>query len=589
MTDTPNTDSTGTELSGAVGEAGIVGQASAPAQPAAPVQPAVAKATHQDKHNAANTTMTTMVPPASPLLAELSVAEREAGGYLTVFLGNSKKDVLEAQQLIGKWFTFNSFVSMAQEGRVNQSTMNKANADWEQYVAETYPGRTPKEIADHAADLYAYMSEIQDEIKVRSHVCNEAGITNLSDRGGNYVTGDIVGKKPARSTKGFSAAEVMRRSALRSNGDKLIFDVLLRDSFVSLSFTRPNRLEMGDLLNDIRRTIVGYVREINNNSAVLARIASIRVIWNFLATRITSCSVSDISDFRQLANVITLNDMEQFVVALIESLNTKGVNLNLRCLAPSCKWDAFHLVEPSKLVQIRPSLRVPEELAIYANLINGHAKYTIEETLAMSRAATYGLETNRVYNDDKTMCFLIAPPVLTEAFNTFDYFIGRVNPQLFDIRQKVVDPDEYATQITMAHNELGSTEYIHWVTGYINLPTPGTDEEEIIILRKDTDDTEFNEGVMAVILDHPDMNRNLTRFILNKTPYMSRTFIGVQNYVCPVCSKQSGDLQDPEHFLDRKLGYTPIDPIMSFFTLTQLAMLAQAVESGRAKSEALSE
>jgi len=207
----------------------------------------------------------------------------------------------------------------------------------------------------------------------------------------------------------------------------------------------------------------------------------------------------------------------------------------------------------------------------------------------MSRASTYGLESNRVYNDEKSMYLECAPPTLAEAFAAFDFFIGEINPELAELRTKLVDPAEYQTQVTMVHNNLGSTEFIHWVQRQVDLPAENTDEVETVFARSEMDPNDFNGGILDVLRDQEDLNRNLVKFVLNKTPYMSRTFMGVRNYVCPKCRKNMGDLEDPENLLDRKLGYTPIDPVMSFFTLTQWSILKQTAVQNRIKSEALSE
>jgi hypothetical protein len=46
--------------------------------------------------------------------------------------------------------------------------------------------------------------------------------------------------------------------------------------------------------------------------------------------------------------------------------------------------------------------------------------------------------------------------------------------------------------------------------------------------------------------------------------------------------------EDPEGLKQRKLGYTPIDPLMSFFILIQLIQVRQATEALEARAKALS-
>jgi hypothetical protein len=106
--------------------------------------------------------------------------------------------------------------------------------------------------------------------------------------------------------------------------------------------------------------------------------------------------------------------------------------------------------------------------------------------------------------------------------------------------------------------------------------------------RNGDNDAEFNKGIMKVLEDHTDWNKSVVSFVLNKAPYMSRTFVGVRNYICPKCRANSADTQDPESLLERKLGYTPINVVYSFFIHTQLQWMATSAELESHKQEALS-
>ena len=552
--------------------------------------PAEEPALYNETHNAKNTPFKHRVEPASALLRELTEKDREEGGYLELFLGNSKASQDYAKEVIGNWLRYDAIRALAEDGRADETVFNKHKSDWDEYVATNHPGKTSEEVQTYASSMYTFMSELQDELKVRTRVMVEPDITNRSNRGSDFITSDIIGKVPGKGGgSNLKASERMRRSSLKAQSDKLMFDVLLRDSFVFLSFSRPSRTEMGNLINDIRRTIKGYVRSINNNSVTLARVASQRVVWDFIVKRITTSSVSGISDFAQLANVITYTDMEMLCTALIEAYNSKGANMHLRCMAKTCDWHQYGLIDPAKLAHYRPSLQTDEEAAIFANLINGMAKYTVEETRAMSRASKYGLESNRVYNEDKSLFLTIDPPTLAEAFSTFDFFIGKVNPQLAELRTKVINEEEYEAQASMIHNDLGATEFIHWISSFQTVPKPNSDETAVVMWRHEEDSTDFNQGLDDVIKEDDFLNKALTKFVLNKVPYMSRTFIGIRNYECPNCRQNQGDLQDPEKMLERQLGYTPIDPFIAFFTLTQLLILSQTVKQDQIRKEAHSE
>lgn len=546
--------------------------------------PPVAQAAFGETHTAQNTPMKSFVEPKSAIIRELNESEKEKG-YLPIFLGNSRDIQERSTTLLHKWLAKSALAGMHRDGDASSSMLAVARADWTSYLEEVHPDKTSEEMDVIATNLYRYMSEFQDSIKVRSKVMNEDSITNQSDRGSDFVTPDIVGKKPSRATKGFSVSEVMRRSSIRAENGEFQFDVLFRDSFSVVTFIRPNKLELAGLVNDINRTVKGYVRTVGGNSVALSYIAAARVVWDFLAARIVSSSVTGIVDFKDLARVIRFTDIGTICMALLRSTHNKGINLDLRCLSNDCDWSSFSLVDPDRLVKIRKSIETPEESAIYANLFNGNVKYSIDDTLAMIDKSTYGLESNRVYNEDKSIYLEIAPPSLAESFETFDYYAGRINPELAEIRSKVVDQKEYETQVGVLLTTLGSTEFLHWVKTFVSVAPVGTDGQNVVLKRSECDAAEFNKGLMDVILDSRTFNMNFSAFILNKTPFMSHTFIGIRNYDCPKCKANSHDMQHP----DRKLGHTPIEPLVAFFTLTQLMQMSHATDAADATKEAISE
>jgi len=543
-----------------------------------PVPEPVRKATVSEEHTAENTTVKDRKEPVGVFKRILTEEERTSGSALKIFLGNSKADIVNARDLIRRWLAVTNTRELFGEDLAEESQLAAAEATWSEYVEKEHPGRTKDEMEALAVDVYNYISEIQDEVKIPAKMLREENISNVHDRGG-FITGDIVGQVPGKNIDiQLRRSERMRRAAASSNDDKLKWDVLLRDSYIKVNFERPNRTLAGGLINDIRRTIVGYVRRVNHNSAVIAQMAATQAIWNFMVKYIRSCSVSDITDFSDLINHISVTDFETLVNALLESFNTQGVNLHLRCLNMKCDWSEFGLVDPSTLTQVRWDIIDAAEGALLNNIFNGRVKLTAAECDEYRRKSTYGLESNRVYNADKTMYLTIAPPTLAEAFGAFEYFISQVNAEISDIRSKVVDPKEFDAQVGLVYANMGATEYIHWVASYTRLGAPGSGEPDEVFNRwdEDVDKGEFDEGVYGIILDHDDLNTGLTKFVLNKTPFMSRTFTGIQNYTCPKCQQNSGDHLDPHKTLDHVRGYTPINAIMSFFILTQVTILKRA-------------
>lgn len=572
---TPNTNTPGE--TGAPGATGLNEPTVAPTPP-------VVEAGYAETHTGANTPMKKVMPSVSELTRPVTDEEKELG-YLPIFLGNTRAANEKANTLLSKWLQVTAMKSLHEQGHASDGMVASVKTDWTQYVEENHPDKSPAEMEKVCTDLYRFMEEYVDSIKIRSKVMNEDGISNVSDRGSKVVTSDILGKKPSRASKGFSVSEVMRRSSMRAENGEFQFDVLLRDSFTMLTFTRPSKIELAALVNDINRTVKGYVRSVGGNSITLAIMAGMRVVWDFLSARIVNSSVTGIVDFKDLVQVIRVTDFGTICMALIRATHSNGINLQLRCLSDKCDWSDFQVCDPDKMVRVRHSIETPEEAAVYANIFNGNAKYSLEQTLEMVDKAGYGLDTNRVYNADRSVYFEVGSSSMAEAFETFDYYVGRINPQLQEIRSKVTDEAEFNTQVALLLTTLGATEFLHWIKTYVAVGTPGTDEEDVVLKRSECDAAEFNKGCMEVILDSPQLNKTLSAFILNKTPAMSRTFVAVANYHCPKCKERTEAFQDPE----RRLGYTPIDPFMAFFTLTQLKLMTQAAEAAAATKEAISD
>lgn len=542
------------------------------------------EAGYAETHTAQNTPMKKLLP-TEPSLLRVGTEEDRETGYLPIFLGNTKEANKAATELMGKWLQLTAMKSLFKDGQANDGMLASTKAEWAQFIETRFPSKTLEEMEDIASNLYRYKEEFEDSIKVRSSVMNEDGISNVTNRGSNVRSGEIMGKKPGASSKGFTISELMRRSSMRASSGEFQFDVLLRDSYTAITFVRMTKLELGGLINDINRTVKGYVRQVGGNNITLAYIAGVRAVWEFLAPRIVNSSVTGIADFADLARVIRLSDFGTICMALIKATHNAGINLDLRCLTDLCDWHEFQITDPDKLVRVRHSIISDEDEAIYANIFNGNVKYSVEDTLKMINASTYGLDSNKVYNEDKTVFFTMAPPSLAEAMETFDYYAGRINPKLQELRSKIVDKKEYEHQVGLLLTTLGATEYLHWISTYTALGEAGTEESGVVLHRFDCDAGEFNKGVMDVILDSPALNKGLMAFVLNKTPKMSRTFVAVANFHCPKCRARIEGHANPE----RKLGYTPIDPYMAFFTLTQLKMMRDATEAAEATHAAISE
>lgn len=555
-------------------------------EPGVPVEKTFAK--HNELHTPGNTPMQKHVPAETVVIRPLTDKEKE-DGYLTIFLGNSKESRQNANSLMEPYIEMITLRQMADRNNDYLPALRKKEEEWQSFAAEHYPSVSPEQLEERAGKMVAFYSEFLDEIRVRSNAVREDAISNLSDRGG-LLSSDVSGRKPGRDVKNMKDSDIMRRRVINSEDGRLVFDIELRNSFVKLSMLRPSKMDMGNLVNDIKNAIKGYVRRVNNNSATLARIAAGRVIWDFIAKRITYSSVSDIGDFRQLASIIRWADIDVLTTGLLRAYTNKGVHMHLVCASPKCDWEGFELVDAERLIHHRDAHDTPEESAAYGNLFNHKVTFTSEETLELIGNAKFGVDTVRVPNDDNSIYFELGSPSLANAFQTFDYFSARVSGELQDLRTKVIDPEEFETQRNMIYTSLGATEYIHWISKFVAAGTPNTDEPDVVLSRdKSKDQDDFNLGLVEAIKDSSQFNARLTSAIFNKTPYLSKTFCGIGNFACPKCKARSEELEDTENLKERKFGYTPIDPIMSFFTHVQLLLMAEATDGLDARVKALSE
>lgn len=524
----------------------------------------VTKATFQEEHSAETTTFADAVS-SQPYITKLFSKDEEKAvmseGYLTYFLGNTKAVIEEANEIISNWVEYSSAELDYQDGEIQASGFNAIKNKWDEYSAKKFPGMDQSEILDYCRKLYSFNNELLDTVKVRSKVVHEKGITNVSDRGG-VITGDVVGKKPRRNNAP-DLVERMRVQSISAREEEYQFDVLLRNSFVFFTIRRPSRLKLGELIQEVHRTVKGYVRSTNNPTINLSYLAAVRAVWNYVTSLIVTCNVKDITDFKQLEDLILINDVDALVVGLSKASMNKGHNVQLHCLEKDCGWVGVGLADPAKLLQKRDNLITKEEAAIYANIMNGRVKLTTQQIRELQRNSQY-IENNRVYNESRSYYLEIEPPTLRVGFEALDQVADSINPRIQRLRAESTQ-EQFEVNLQDLLINISPMEYIHWVA---RTATPGeTAEDDDIIERHGNNQTDFNQGLMSVLEDDSYLANKLANKVRLQSPFMSRTYCAVGYFECPECKKNSKE-QD-----DIGLGYTPINPLMNFFTLTQLKLI----------------
>lgn len=544
-----------------------------------PLKAPIAKAHYSELHRADNTTALDPVEDPGEFIKELTEEEIEDSGSMSYFLGSSKKEIDATNELIERYLTMTAVLSSNLEdpSSTPDSLAEKQKAEWKAYCSNKFPNLTVDEVESVALSRYVFLTEQQDGVKVRSKVVREPNVTSVFDRG-SVTSGDIVGKRASLAKRSSKVSERMLRAVTRGKGEDLNFDVLLRNSFVSLTFTKPNKLEMGSLISSLAGTVKGYVRVINNNSIKISNTAAKQVIWEFLSKRIVKSSVNDIGDFGELATVIRDSDFDTLVIALLTSFSSRGAPMTVACLEPSCNSRQHKLVDISKLSKIRNNILTPEIASIHTNLINGTVSYTKEETLALQAKADYNLKTDRVFNLEKTIYLRVGSPLLSEVFRTFEYFIGMVNLKIGEKRTLSSNKDELSYELDILYSQLSRLETLHWVKEFVTVDSNGNQEDNDVISRSDEVELgEFDEGIYESLLTDNYLASELTKFIHTHSPYMSYTFVGIRNYVCKSCNKDQGDLHN--------LGYTPINAVTSFFSYLRLLNLIDLGEGAKLSLE----
>lgn len=534
-----------------------------------------------DEHTAENTPMKNFPPAQSQTKSELQEVNRE-NGFSTIFLGTSKQDFDKVNELLGRWLSLEGIRQSRRKGMASESMFNSAENEWASYVEKEYPGISAITIEERSKELYRFFDNTRDSILSRSRVPLEDS-TNVSRYSTKLTAADIVARTPNGSTEGFSVSELMARSAAHVTGTAHRYSVLLRNSFTTLDFARVNKHDLGDVVNDINSTVRGYVRQVGNNTLTIASIAGMKAVWEWFHPYILSSSIKDLLDFKDLINVINIKDFPTLCNAILASITDDGVGMDLRCIEVSCDHGSFELIDPTKLTNIRPGIQTEEEAAILGNLANGRVTYTMEQVLALIEQSTYGLETKYVYNDSRRLRLTIDPPSMADAFVTFDYFVGQIDPRLAKVRSKIVNEQQLQEQLAIELNRLGASEYIHFVSEYTILGPEGSDTPPRVLRRADCNPDEFNKGLMSALERDASLNTAVTRFIYLKSPYMTRTFTGIRNRVCPKCGHGNHEGTGVA------LGYTPIDSFMTFFTHTQMTIMAEAVKRQAVVKEALSQ
>ncbi len=526
----------------------------------------------KEEHTAKNTTVRNYVKPVTEIAGE---GDPEAP-FIPIFLGTGRKQYEKNGKLIELWL---EFVSSTSERKENQepSRIAAAKNNFDEYVKEHYADKTDEEIAEFCNQYFTFTNSFVNPPIFKSKAVRNEQLTNQTQRNQTDVVSDIYGIPPADNRK-LELKDLMRRDARRKSGEPENFDVTLKNSFIHLRTKRPDIFQLGRLVQQINKDLKGYARRVNGNSLTLARGVTYRNVFKFMMDLTISCSVKDTDDFNELANNILLKDFDVAACELMAASTPGGVNVQLYCHQDGCQWSGFKLVDPAKMVKCDNSKLTPAQAAAIGNISNYIRKYSREEITELQKQHDFGID-DKIYFDNGQQYLLIKQPTLATYFQTYDQFVNKINPAIQELRARVIDDKQYENEYQTLISSIGGCEYMQWVDELHILPDVNSEEPERIHARS-TNPYQFNEGLMDILNDNPDLAKELMRRVYNVSPLMSHTQVGIDNHACPACGKGSGEAHPNNR------GITPIDPFMAFFTHTQLMIQKRAMELGLIDLEA---
>lgn len=506
------------------------------------------------------------------------------------FIGLNKDNFKKLDEILTMWSSYSVAKTFAtlpaaeqKKEQINPSEINAAIANWESYCEEHYPETTLEELDTRFRQLYGFLNSISDTMLVRYPTVSEKGITNASKRNSraDSISSDVKGLTPDIKSGKFDLSVFMRRTALGSSKEAYRYDLLMRNSFLAMAIIKPSRLQQAGLIADIAKAVRGHVRSVSQNVPALANIVVYRVIWKFIVNHIEKASVKDTSDFDELADIIKITDINPLVVSLLAVAHPRGINFSLNCLGDEnkCDWHSSEVIDPTSLVRDRSWLDTPEESAMYANSFNFSRAYSREEIIKAQDEVNYQRDIQPVYNKAKNACFILGVPSLSDAFETEAYFESVVKDKIAEIQQTSISEEQYKSRLDDFLNGIVGSDYLHYISEY-HVYSDDADTPKRVFKRSDENPEEFNKGILSVITDAPDMGAALINAVITHYPFMTKTFVGMANSTCPKCKAKSA--------IGEELGYTPINPVMAFFTLTNLTLIGQTKVGEKATLKALS-
>ena len=462
-------------------------------------------------------------------------------------------------------------------GQEREAEVLKTN--FEALREEHFQGISDNDLAIMLTNYFNFFFRLFDRAMVRSSTIDMVkggkNFTNSTPGRGTTRMGFINAMKPSVDEK-MSMRDRMRRNFLQAYDQPDSFNMMLLNSMIFLKVNIPTPMDLIRLINDIQTKLRQYGEKFQVSSLHLERAGISELIVDFVLSRTKYWSVKDVEDPFELKEYIRQSDINHIAQMLLALSSPRGVNFRMYCLANQCKWTSVKVIDPANMILTVEDMMSEEHRKLKQELMTTQRKLSREELLAIQ--PTYFDKEGKAIDLDIPLPngsgkLVIGVPYVDEYFGAFARMAERINPQL---RQLAVDfPNQkiYAEKRKEFMSTLRMGEYLQWIRQYVVFPAPGIEGEDYVMDR-DEDPEGFEEGLIDIFGKDEELFGIALEKVLSITPRLTYTFIGVMEDECPSCKAKA------EGILSSQLpGFTPIDPIMSFFDHRRMMIGLQASQA----------
>lgn len=527
----------------------------------------------------------TAIKPIDSLRLAIQLGGEVIPGYgLPIFLGgitSRQQVILEAAQL---FYSIEQLRQQEREGKLGDKTiLTSIEVRYAEHKEKNFSGVDDKELGELLMNYFTFFNRGLDRLQMREEFVKETNVENMQNvlETAHGKLGLIQPAQPG-SMKNLSMKDRMRKNFGRAAGAPDGFSVMLMNSRVFMRIKLPTPMDLLLLINRIAEALSGWGSRERLTSLELERALITREVMNFVIEHATYWSVSDILDARELFNVIKTKDADVLAVAILAASSPKGVNYKLTCLADKCGYSQDHLLDAANLTQFDAVRYPPAYMEQVKQILNKGTKFSIEE-LKASDVPYIDVDGNEIDPiltlKNGKVSLTMGDPYLSDYFECFDNAAERINPELRKLAVQF-SGKKFKEARSNFMGSIRTINYLQWVSKMTFHAEPGSGNEDEVYLRE-TNPKEFDEGLLDCLSSEEELAGLFLDKIIRVVPRMAYTTVGLLHDECPGCKAKA------EHQAGIQKGFTPIDPILSFFDHSQI-LIALRRELGTLQEGVLS-